>query len=127
MLGDLKDEYGEMFANHPNWYIQELMAFGTKMYQLVFSDVNTRKIVRWDKTMKGISVKGNVDWLSMKSLHLYRNPVIDFCCILQYGSKKLYRDLNEVRSMMNVLAHRRKKGGKDMILNNQLNVSILFN
>ena len=29
--------------------------------------------------------------------------------------------------MINVLAHRRKKGGKDMILNNQLNVSILFN
>ena len=29
--------------------------------------------------------------------------------------------------MMNVLAHRRKKVGKDMILNNQLNVSILFN
>ena len=96
MLGDLKYEYGEMFADHPNWYIQEFMAFGPKIYQLILRDVNTRKIVRWYKTMKGISMKGNVDLLSMKSLPLYKNPVIDFCCILQYGSKKLYRDLNEV-------------------------------
>ena len=96
MLEDLKDEYGEMFADHPNWYIQEFMAFGPKMYQLILRDVNTRKIVRWDKTMKGISMKGNVDLLPMKSLLLYRNPVIDFCCILQHGSKRLYRNLSKV-------------------------------
>ena len=55
-----------MFSDHPNWYIQEFMVFGPQMYQLILSDVNMRKIVRWDKTMKGISMKGNIDLLSMK-------------------------------------------------------------
>ena len=104
-----------MFSDHPNCYIQEFMVFGPQMYQLILRDLNMRKIVRWDKTMKEISMKGNIDLLPMKSLPLYRNPVIDFRCTLQYGSKKLYRDLNEVRSMMNVLAHHRNKGGKDII------------
>ena len=35
MLGDLKDEYGELLSEHPNWYIEEFMAFGPKMYQLI--------------------------------------------------------------------------------------------
>ena len=89
MLGDLKDEYREMFADHPNWYIQEFMAFGPKMYQLVLRDVNTRKIVHWDKTMKEISMKGNIDLLSMKSLHLYRSPVIDFVASYSMGRRSI--------------------------------------
>ena len=44
MLGDLKDEYGEMFADHPDWYIQEFMAFGPKMYQLILRDVIREKL-----------------------------------------------------------------------------------
>ena len=63
MLVDLKDEYGEMFSNHPNWYIHEFMAFGPKMYQLILRDLDSRKVVRWDKMMKGISMKGNMDLL----------------------------------------------------------------
>ena len=73
------------------------MAFGPKMYQLVLKDGVNGKVVRWDKTMKGISMKGNVDLLSIKSIPLYRNPVIDFCSILQYGSEKSYQELSEIR------------------------------
>ena len=73
-------------------------------------DLDSEKVVRWDKMIKGISVKGNMDLLSIKSLLLYRNPVIDFCCILQYGSKELYCNLNEVCYMMRILAHHRSTG-----------------
>ena len=70
MLGNLKDEYGETFSNHPNWYIHEFMVFGPKMYQLILRDLDSGKVVRWDKTMKGISMKGNMDLLSVK-VYLY--------------------------------------------------------
>ena len=109
MLGDLNNEYGEMFADHPSWYIHEFMAFGPKMYQLILRDLDSGKVVHWYKTMKSISMKGNMDLLSIKSLLLYRNPVIDFCSILLYASKELYHNLNEVRSMMHVLVHHRNK------------------
>ena len=90
MLGDLKHEYGEVLLEHPNWYIVEFMAFGPKMYQLILHNLKNKEIIRWDKTMKGISMKGNRDLFTHQSLLKYRNPVIDYCCILQYGSKHHY-------------------------------------
>ena len=66
MLGDLKDEYAEMLNENPNWYVHEFMAFGQKMYQLVLRDMNTNEIVHWDKTMKGISMKGVITKMSFR-------------------------------------------------------------
>ena len=43
MLGDLKNEYGEVLSEHPNWYIEEFMAFGPKMYQLILRDLKKKK------------------------------------------------------------------------------------
>ena len=83
MLGDFKDEYAEMLNENPNWYVHEFMEFGPKMYQLVLRDMDTNEIVRWDKTMKRISMKGgnNKDVLLIESLPKYREPVIDYCTI----------------------------------------------
>ena len=127
MLGDLKDEYGEVLLEHPDWYIEEFMAFGPKMYQLILRNLKNREIVRWDKTMKGISMKGNRDLFTHQSLSKYRNPVINYCCILQYGSKHRYRNLNEVRSIMRILEHRRKNDNNKLPIQQQLSVSIRFN
>ena len=85
MLGDSKDKYAYLLVENLSWYINEFMAFGPKMYQLTFKDLYTGKVVCWDKTMKGISMKRNFNLFSIKSLPLYRNPVLDFCSILQYG------------------------------------------
>ena len=74
--------------------------------------------------MKGILMKGNRDLFTHQSLSKYRNPVIDYCCILQYGSKHRYRNLNEVHSMMRILEHRRKDDNKLPIQQQQLSVSI---
>ena len=93
----------------------------------ILRDLDGGKVVRWDKTMKGISMKGNMDLLSIKSLPLYRNPVIDFCCILQYGSNELYRNLNEVHSMMHILAHHRSTDNGRLLNKQILNVAISFN
>ena len=101
MLGELKNEYANVLSENPSWYVYEFMAFGPKMYQLILKDATSGKIVQWDKM--GISIKGNVDLLSTKSIPLYRNPVIDFCSILQYGSENSYSELAEVRAMMYLL------------------------
>ena len=45
MLGDLKDEYGDLLSENPSWYINEFIAFGPKMYQLILKDSKTGKIV----------------------------------------------------------------------------------
>ena len=127
MLGELKDEYTDVLSENPSWYVYKFMAFGPKMYQLILKYATSGKIIRWDKTMKGISIKGNVDLLSTKSIPLYRNPVIDLCSILQFGSENSYSELAKVHAMMYVLAcNRSKKTGKKTRLK-QLNVNILFN
>ena len=108
MLGDLKDEYGDLLSENPSWYINEFIAFGPKMYQLILKDSKTGKIVHWDKTMKGISMKGNSNLFSTKSLPLYRNPILDFCSILQYGSEDLFCTLSDMRSIMIRLANNQK-------------------
>ena len=100
------------------------------MYQLILCDVNTKEIVRWDKTMKGISMKGNHDLFTHQSLSKYRDPLINYCCILQYGSMHRYQNLNEVHSMMRVLAHHRKNNGSSSIQQQQqqpMSISIRFN
>ena len=61
MLGELKDEYADILSENSSWYVDEFMAFGPKMYQLILKDGANGKVVRWDKTMKGISMKGNMD------------------------------------------------------------------
>ena len=96
LLGDLKDEYGDLFCDNPTWYISELMAFSPKMYQIIVKDKCTGEVVKWVKTMKGSSLKGNVTMFTNDKILLYRNPVLDFCCILQYGSKFRYTSMQEI-------------------------------
>ena len=93
LLGDLKDEYGDLFRDHRTWYVSELITSGPKMYQLIVKDKNTGKVVKWVKTMKGISLRGNIDMFSNDKIPLYRNPVLDFCCVLQYGSELKYNSM----------------------------------
>ena len=87
LLGDLKDEYKDVLKEHPTWYVDEVIAFGPKMYHLILRDKISGEVVKWNKTMKGISLHGDLSRFSSDKLHLYRNPVIDFCCVLQYGNK----------------------------------------
>ena len=78
LLGDLKDEYGDLLLLNPMCYISELIVFGPKMYQLILCDKNSGEVVKWSKTMKGISLKGNLDIFSNDKIPLYRNPVLEF-------------------------------------------------
>ena len=73
MLGELKDEYADILSENSSWYIHEFMEFGPKMYQLILKDGVNGKVVRWDKTIKGISMKGNVDLLSIKSTAIQKS------------------------------------------------------
>ena len=57
LLGDLKDQYGDLLCDNATWYLSEIIVFGPKMYQLIFKDINTRKVVKGGKTMKGISLR----------------------------------------------------------------------
>ena len=75
ILGDLKDEYEDVLQKNPSWYISELIAFGPKMYQLILCDKHSGQVIKWVKTMKGISVKGNVDMFQMT-----RSPYIEILC-----------------------------------------------
>ena len=109
LLGDLKDEYGDLFCDNPTWYISELMAFGPKMCQIIVKDKCTGKVVKWVKTMKGISLKGNVTMFTNDKIPLYRNPVLDFCCVLQYGSKFHYTSMQEIWRAMQRLKNNRKR------------------
>ena len=103
LLGDLKDEYSDLLLLNPMWYISELIAFGPKMYQLILCDKNSGEVVKWSKTMKGISLKGNLDMFSNDKIPLYRKPVLDFCCVLQYGSKMKYTSMREIWDTMQSL------------------------
>ena len=106
-LGDLKDEYEDVLQKNPSWYISELIAFGPKMYQLILCDKHSGQVIKWVKTMKGISVKGNVDLFSNDKIPLYRNPVLDFCCVLQYGLSSKYSTMQEVWEAMQSLKLKR--------------------
>ena len=77
------------------------------MYQLILHDKHSGQVVKWVKTMKGISVKGNVDMFSNDKIPLYRNPVLDFCCILQYGLSSKYSTMQEVWEAMQPLKLKR--------------------
>ena len=109
MLGDLKDKYAYLLVENLSLYINEFMAFGPKMYQLTCKDLYMGKVVCWHKTMKGISMKRNSNLFSIKSLPLYRNPVLAFCSILQYGSEHSYSNFHDVKLMMISLVHERQK------------------
>ena len=71
MLGDLKDKYAYLLVENLSWYINKFMAFGPKMYQLRLKDLYTGKILWWDKTMKGISMKRNSNLFSIESSFIY--------------------------------------------------------
>ena len=71
LLGELKDEYEELLASNPSWYLSELIAFGPQMYQLIFKDKLNGRVVKWEKTMKGISLKRNLDMLALSKAYLY--------------------------------------------------------
>ena len=84
LLSELKNEHEELLLENPTWYVQEFFAFGPKMYQLAFRDKVTGHVVCWDKTMKGVSLSGNRSMLTTDKISMYRNPVIDYCSILQF-------------------------------------------
>ena len=109
LLGDLKDEYEDVLKEHPTWYVDEVIAFGPKMYHLILRDKISGKVVKWNKTMKGISLHGDPSRFSSDKLHLYRNPVIDFCCILQYGNKFKFQTMDQVWHAMYDLKCKRSK------------------
>ena len=107
LLGDLKDEYGDVLRDNPTWYIDEVIAFGPKMYHLIIRDKDRGVVVKWDKTMKGISLRGNITKFSTDKLPLYRNPVLEFCCVLQDGSSVRFSNMKEVWDAMHVLKCKR--------------------
>ena len=109
LLGDLKDEYKDVLKEHPTWYVDEVIAFGPKMYHLILRDKISGKVVKWNKTMKGISLRGDPSRFSSDKLHLYRNPVIDFCCVLQYGNKFKFQTMDQVWRAMYDLKRKRSK------------------
>ena len=78
-------------------------ALGPKMYQLILHDKHSGQVIKWVKMMKGISIKGNVDMFSNDKIPLYRNPVLDFCCVLQYGLSSKYSTMQEVWKAMQSL------------------------
>ena len=122
-LGDLRNEYGEVLATNPSWYMSEFIAFGPKMYQLLFKDRMTGKVVRCEKMMKGISLKGNVEMFSMDKIPLYWNPIIDFCSILQFGNPSSFLSMLAVREKM-LEFKRRQKNCKE---HGSMTVNILLN
>ena len=77
------------------------------MYQLILRGKESGKVVKWAKTMKGISLKGNSDMFSNDKIPLYRNPVLDFCCILQYGLDSKYKTMREIWNAMQLLRTKR--------------------
>ena len=109
LLGDLKDEYEDVLKEHPTWYVDEVIAFGPKMYHLILRDKISGKVVKWNKTMKGISLHGDPSRFSSDKLHLYRNPVIDFCCVLQYGNKFKFQTMDQVWHAMYGLKRKQSK------------------
>ena len=72
----------DVLKEHPMWYVDEMIAFGPKKYHLILRDKISGEVVKWNKTMKGISLHDDPSRFSSDKLHLYRNPVIDFCCVL---------------------------------------------
>ena len=113
LLGDLKDEYEDVLKEHPTWYVDEVIAFGPKMYHLILRDKISGEVVKWNKTMKGISLHGDPSRFSSDKLHLYRNPVIDFCCVLQYRNKFKFQTMDEVWRAMYNLKRKRSKDTKN--------------
>ena len=109
LLGDLKDDYEDVLREHPMWYIDEVIAFGSKMYHLILRDKISGEVVKWNKTMKGISLRGDPSRFSSDKLCLYKNPVIDFCCVLQYGNKFKFQTMDEVWHAMYDLKCKRSK------------------
>ena len=92
----MKDEYEDVLREHPTWYVDEVIAFGPKMYHLILRDKISGEVVKWNKTMKGISLRGDPSRFSSDKLHLYRNPVTDFCCVLQHGNKFKFQTMDKV-------------------------------
>ena len=109
LLGDLKDKYKDVLKEHPMWYIDKMIAFGPKMYHLILRDKISGEVVKWNKTMKGISLHGDPSRFSSDKLHLYKNPVIEFCCVLQYGNKFKLQTMDQVWHAMYDLKHKRSK------------------
>ena len=122
LLGELKDEHEELLVENPTRYVQEFFAFGPKMYQLIFKDEITNRVVRWDKTMKGVSLSGNRSMLTLDKISPYRNPVIDYCSILQFSPMHKFHSLGDVREKMFELE--RKRRGRPLA--KELCLSIVF-
>ena len=59
--------------------------------------------------MKGISLHSDLSRFSSDKLHLYRIPVIDFCCVLQYGNKFKFQTMDQVWHAMYELKRKQSK------------------
>ena len=46
LLGDLKDEYKDVLKEHPTWYVDEVIAFGPRMYHLILRDKISGDVVK---------------------------------------------------------------------------------
>ena len=87
-----------------------MIAFGPKMYHLILRDKISGEVVKWNKTMKRIPLRGDPSRFSSDKLHLYRNPIIDFCCVLQYGNKYKFQTMDEIWCTMYDLKCKQSKG-----------------
>ena len=121
LLGDLKDEYGELLSRNPGWYVKEFFAYGPKMYHLLISDGN--RIVKWDKTMKGIKLGGREEMFDFDKIDAYRNPVLDYCRALQGGSEEDFSSMADVRRRMSTFECERR----GIRCNDGFTVAIIFN
>ena len=72
--------------------------------------------------MKGMSLSGNRSMLKLDKISLYRNPVIDYCSILQFSPMHKFNNMGDVREKMFELE--RKKRGRPLA--KELSLSIVF-
>ena len=72
--------------------------------------------------MKGVSLSGNRSMLTLDKISLYRNPVIDYCSILQFPPMHKFTSLGDVREKMFELECKRR--GRPLV--KELCLSIVF-
>ena len=69
-------------------------------------------------------VEGMLDMFLTDKIPLYRNPVLDFCCILQYGSDRKYGSMAEIWEAM--LRLKCAQCAQESDLQSPMSVAIMF-
>ena len=72
--------------------------------------------------MKGVNLSRNQSMLTLDKISLYRNPVIDYCSVLQFSPMYKFCNLGDVREKMFELERRRR--GRPLA--KELSLSIVF-